>query len=65
MQFIDFGDDKESIAKLINDLVIKNIISRELSALIDIEEIYCASQTMQHLSKNAKAIYKEKNNLFF
>lgn len=63
MQYVKFGDTKENIVKLIDELVNKNIISEEISKNINVDEIYSANCIMEKLSKNAKFIYREKQFL--
>jgi len=63
MQEIKFTENKEEIEKLINSLVVRNLISNELAELIKIEEIEKAITILKNLIINAKDVYREKQFL--
>ena len=60
MQNLKFTENKAEIKELIDNLVIKNIITREYADKISIEEIYKAKEVLQDYILNADQVYREK-----
>jgi len=60
MQSLNFTENIEEIKKIIDNLVVSNVISQDMVNLIDINEIYNANKAMLELTKNAVDILKEK-----
>lgn len=60
MQNLKFTENKAEIIELINKLTTENIISKEYSSLINVEEIYTAKEILKDYIIGADAVYKEK-----